>query len=99
MRSRKIDSIIKEIEQIAQKGIKEVVITGIHLASYGKDFEENIGLIDLLEEINKIDGIVRIRLGSLEPKIITEEFMQRLIKLEKYAIIFIYHYKVDVTIH
>ncbi len=83
MRSRKIDSIIKEIEQIAQKGIKEVVITGIHLASYGKDFEENIGLIDLLEEINKIDGIVRIRLGSLEPKIITEEFMQRLIKLEK----------------
>lgn len=87
MRSRKIDSIIKEIEQIAQKGIKEVVITGIHLASYGKDFEENIGLIDLLEEINKIDGIVRIRLGSLEPKIITEEFMQRLIKLEKYVII------------
>ena len=83
VRSRKIDSIIKEIEQIAQKGIKEVVITGIHLASYGKDFEENIGLIDLLEEINKIDGIVRIRLGSLEPKIITEEFMQRLIKLEK----------------
>ena len=83
VRSRKIDSIIKEIEQIAQKGIKEVVITGIHLASYGKDFEENIGLIDLLEEINKVDGIVRIRLGSLEPKIITEEFMQRLIKLEK----------------
>ena len=83
VRSRKIDSIIKEIEQIAQKGIKEVVITGIHLASYGKDFEENIGLIDLLEEINKIDGIVRIRLGSLEPKIITEEFMQRLSKLEK----------------
>ena len=83
VRSRRIDSIIKEIEQIAQKGIKEVVITGIHLASYGKDFEENIGLIDLLEEINKVDGIVRIRLGSLEPKIITEEFMQRLIKLEK----------------
>ena len=83
VRSRKIESIIKEIEQIAQKGIKEVVITGIHLASYGKDFEENIGLIDLLEEINKVDGIVRIRLGSLEPKIITEEFMQRLIKLQK----------------
>lgn len=83
VRSRKPESIISEITQIASKGIKEVVITGIHLASYGKDFEENIGLIDLLEEINKIDGIVRIRLGSLEPKIITEEFMQRLIKLEK----------------
>lgn len=83
VRSRKPEHIIKEIENIAKQGIKEVVITGIHLASYGKDFEENIGLIDLLEEINKIDGIVRIRLGSLEPKIITEEFMQRLIKLEK----------------
>ena len=83
VRSRKLESVVKEITEIAAKGIKEVVITGIHLASYGKDFEENIGLIDLLEEINKIDGIVRIRLGSLEPKIITEEFMQRLIKLEK----------------
>ena len=83
IRSRKIESVVSEIKKIAKEKIKEVVITGIHLASYGKDFEENIGLIDLLEEINKIDGIVRIRLGSLEPKIITEEFMQRLIKLEK----------------
>ena len=83
IRSRKPDSILDEVKQIVSQGIKEVVITGIHLASYGKDFEENIGLIDLLEEINKINGIVRIRLGSLEPKIITEEFMQRLIKLEK----------------
>ncbi len=84
VRSRKIESVIKEIENIVQKGIKEVVITGIHLASYGKDFDDdNIGLIDLLENINKIDGILRIRLGSLEPKIITEEFMQRLTKLDK----------------
>ena len=87
VRSRKLESVIKEIEKISQKGIKEVVITGIHLASYGRDFEEQnekrIGLIDLLEKINNIDGITRIRLGSLEPKIITEEFMQRLAKLEK----------------
>lgn len=83
VRSRKIESVIKEIKQIANNGIQEVVITGIHLASYGKDFENKIGLIDLLEEINKIEGIRRIRLGSLEPKIITEEFMERLIKLEK----------------
>ena len=83
IRSRKIENVISEIEKIAKNGIKEVVITGIHLSSYGKDFEENIGLIDLLEEINKIDGILRIRLGSLEPKIITEDFMKRLIKLEK----------------
>ena len=83
VRSRKMDSIIQEITQIAQKGIKEVVITGIHVASYGRDFENENGLIELLEKINEIDGIHRIRLGSLEPKIITEEFMQRLIKLEK----------------
>ena len=83
IRSRKIESVIEEVKKIAEKGIKEVVITGIHIASYGKDFDNNIGLIDLLEEINKVDGIQRIRIGSLEPKIITEEFMQRLIKLPK----------------
>lgn len=83
VRSRKQDSIIKEIDEIAKKGIKEVVITGIHVASYGKDFGNDNGLIELLEKINSIEGISRIRLGSLEPKIITEEFMQRLIKLEK----------------
>lgn len=83
IRSRKIESVIEEVKKIAEKGIKEVVITGIHIASYGKDFDNNIGLIDLLEEINRVDGIQRIRIGSLEPKIITEEFMQRLIKLSK----------------
>ena len=83
VRSRKQESIIKEITQIAQKGIKEVVITGIYVASYGRDFGNENGLIELLEKINQIEGIVRIRLGSLEPKIITEEFMKRLIKLEK----------------
>ena len=83
VRSRKAESIIKEITQIAQNGIKEVVITGIHVASYGRDFENENGLIELLEKINEIEGIKRIRLGSLEPKIITEEFMQRLSKLEK----------------
>ena len=83
VRSRKIEDVVSEIKDIAKEGIKEVVITGIHIASYGKDFKENIGLIDLLEEINKIDGIERIRLGSLEPKIITEEFVNRLGKLDK----------------
>lgn len=83
VRSRKQESILDEIRQIAKKGIKEVVITGIHIASYGRDVGNENGLIALLEQINSIDGIVRIRLGSLEPKIITEEFMQRLVKLEK----------------
>jgi len=83
VRSRKIESVIEEIKAIAKKGIKEVVITGIHVASYGKDFKEKKALIDLLEEINKVDGIKRIRLGSLEPTLITKEFLERLTKLEK----------------
>lgn len=83
VRSRKPDKIIGEIEKIAQKGIKEVVITGIHIASYGKDFKEEYQLIDLLEEINQIDGIQRIRLGSIEPLLITKQLVERLSKLEK----------------
>ena len=83
IRSRNMQSVIEEIKQIAEKGIKEVVITGIHVASYGKDLGKENGLIELLEEINNINGIERIRLGSLEPKIITEQFVQRLEKLEK----------------
>lgn len=100
IRTRRPEWVIAEITKIAQKGIKEVVLTGIHLASYGKDFEKNIIadisfdlkyktekeeflLIDLLEEIQKIEGIERIRLGSLEPTLITEEFVKRLSKLSK----------------
>ncbi len=90
VRSRKPESIVSEITQIASNGIKEVVITGIHIASYGKDFSmskdpelQNYKLIDLLEEINSINGIQRIRLGSIEPLLITEEFVERLKKLEK----------------
>ena len=90
VRSRKPENIISEITQIASKGIKEVVITGIHIASYGKDFVmskdsklTNYRLIDLLEEINEIQGIQRIRLGSIEPLLITVEFVERLKKLEK----------------
>ena len=88
IRSRKIESVVSEIKKIAKEGIKEVVITGIHVASYGKDFDnentsKKIRLIDLLEAINKIDGIDRIRLSSLEPTIVDEEFATRLSKLDK----------------
>ena len=88
IRSRKIESVVSEIEKIAKEDIKEVVITGIHVASYGKDFDnentsKKIRLIDLLEAINKIDGIDRIRLSSLEPTIVDEEFATRLSKLDK----------------
>lgn len=69
VRSRRPEEIIKEITEIAEMGIKEVVLTGIHIASYGKDFKEDIGLIDLLEEINKIEKIERIRLRFIRTKI------------------------------
>ena len=81
--SRKPESVIAEIREIAKNGIKEVVITGIQVSSYGKEFENNYRLIDLLEDINKVDGIERIRLGSLEPLIITDEFCERLGKINK----------------
>ena len=83
VRSRSIQEVVNEITEISKQGIKEVVITGIHIASYGKDFKENIGLIDLLKEINKIEGIKRIRLGSIEPTLIDEKFIKELVKLEK----------------
>ena len=83
VRSRKPEHIISEIQKIAKEGIKEVVVTGIHIASYGKDFKQEYRLIDLLEEMNEIEGIERIRLGSIEPLLITEEFVSRLKKLSK----------------
>lgn len=84
IRSREPKNVLSEIEKIVDKGVKEVVLTGIHLASYGKDFDnKEYLLIDLLEEINKVEGIERIRLGSLEPTLITKDFIQRLSKLEK----------------
>ena len=67
IRSRKPEKVIAEIKEIAKKGIKEVVITGIHLASYGKECKQEISLLGLLKQINEIPEIKRIRLGSLEP--------------------------------
>ena len=69
IRSRKKESVISEITKIAEEGIQEVVITGIHLASYGRDFKNNYRLIDLLEDINKIDKIKRIRLRIIRTNI------------------------------
>ena len=83
VRSRKIENVIKEAESIVKDGLQEIVITGIHIGSYGKDFNNGIGLIDLLEELNKIENLKRIRLGSIEPTIVTKEFVERLSKLDK----------------
>lgn len=79
-RSRKLDNIISEIKSVVNNGIKEVVITGIHIASYGIDFEENIGLIDLLEEIDKIDELKRIRLRIFRTKNYNRRFCKKIKK-------------------
>lgn len=83
IRSRNKDEVIHEITEIAKTGIKEVVLTGIHIASYGLDFDNNYRLIDLIEDVNKIDGIERIRIGSIEPTIADEEFCRRIKNTEK----------------
>ena len=83
VRSRKVEDVCEEIKRIVSTGIKEVVITGIHISSYGKDLPEKPKLIELLERINDIDGVERIRLGSLEPLIIDDEFVSRIKVLDK----------------
>lgn len=82
VRSRNIENIVKEAKTLADHGFSEIVLTGIHIGSYGRDFDENISLIDVLEELDKIDGIKRIRLGSLEPMHITDDFVNRAKKLK-----------------
>lgn len=77
IRSRSEEAVIAEVTELAESGIKEVVLTGIHISSYGKDKNNEGALIDLIDAISKIKGIKRIRLGSLEPGIITENFVRR----------------------
>lgn len=83
VRSRRFENVIAEVERLAANGFKEVVLTGIHLSSYGVDFEEATGLLELIQAVNAVKGIERIRLGSLEPKIVTEHFASELSKLDK----------------
>lgn len=84
VRSRQIESIIEEVKRIVANGYKEIVLTGIHVASYGKDLGD-IKLIDVIEEISKIEGLERIRTSSVEPIIITEDFVQRLSQISKFC--------------
>ncbi len=83
VRSRNLDDIVKEVENLVQSGVSEVVLVGIEIASYGKDLDEDVSLIDVVERIDKIDGLKRIRLGSLEPRILTDEFITRISKVKK----------------
>lgn len=85
VRSRAKQDVISEIKRIAKNGTKEVVLTGIHLSSYGKDLKDGTDLLDLIKAVQEVNGIQRIRLGSLEPRIITLEFAQELRKLNKFC--------------
>lgn len=83
VRSRKVEDIVAECRQLADNGYREVVLTGIHVSSYGVDFQEKDSLLHLMKVIHEIDGIERIRLGSLEPRIITEEFAKAISEMPK----------------
>ena len=83
VRSRRLSDIVAEAGRLAENGYQEVVLTGIHLDSYGTDLEEHENLLTVIQEIAKIDGIKRIRLGSLEPRIMTEKFVAGLAAEEK----------------
>ncbi len=83
VRSRKKEDVIRETERLSAAGCKEVVLTGIHLSSYGVDLEEEENLLSLIRAVHQVEGIRRIRLGSLEPGIVTEEFARALAELPK----------------
>lgn len=81
VRSRKMDNVIAEVKGLAEHGFREIVLTGIHLSSYGVDTGDS--LLSLIKAVSRIQGIERIRLGSLEPKIVTEEFARELSNIDK----------------
>ncbi|MDO4594183.1 MAG: tRNA (N(6)-L-threonylcarbamoyladenosine(37)-C(2))-methylthiotransferase MtaB [Tissierellia bacterium] len=81
--SRKLEDIVNEAKRLSENGYKEIILTGIHVASYGKDFKEDISLINVIEDIAKIDKIKRIRLSSMEPRHITREFLERMKNTKK----------------
>lgn len=85
VRSRKLEEILKEALRLVHAGYQEVVLTGIHLSSYGMDLEEDRTLLDVIQELGNITGIKRIRLGSLEPRIITEPFLEAISKIPSFC--------------
>lgn len=83
VRSREKEDVLREVRDLAQRGYQEVVLTGIHLSSYGVDREDGTDLLQLILAVHEIEGVKRIRLGSLEPRIITEEFARTIGTLPK----------------
>lgn len=82
VRSRQPEDVIKEVEKLAQNGFKEIVLTGIHILSYGADLK-NTNFIDIIKKVHNVDGIERIRFSSIEPLVITDEFIEEMKKLPK----------------
>mgnify|MGYP000525622709 CR=1 FL=1 len=82
IRSRELDDILKEVHRLADNGYQEIVLTGIHLTSYGVDNQKG-SLLEVISRIHEIEGVKRIRLGSLEPRVVTEEFVSALAAMEK----------------
>lgn len=82
VRSRSLEKIVEEVKLLAVSGFAEIVLTGIHIGSYGRDLNNEIGLIDVVEAVCGIDGIKRVRLGSIEPVVITDDFVERAKKLK-----------------
>lgn len=83
VRSRKLFDVTEEVKRLADSGTKEIVLTGIHLSSYGLDLDTGVDLLKLIQAIHEVDGVERIRMGSLEPRIITEEFAKTLSEMPK----------------
>lgn len=82
VRSRSLEKIVQEVKLLAKNGFSEIVLTGIHIGSYGRDLNGELGLIDVMEAVCNIDGIKRVRLGSVEPVVITDDFVSRAKKLK-----------------
>ena len=83
IRSRDLNDIISEISLLVNSGVGEVVLVGIEIASYGKDLEESVTLVDVIEKVSQIPNLKRIRLGSLEPRVLNEDNLKRMAKIDK----------------
>lgn len=83
VRSRSLEDIISEVEMLVKNGVGEIVLVGIEIASYGKDLDKDITMIDVIEEVAKVEGLNRIRLGSIEPRILTKTNIERMAKIDK----------------
>lgn len=81
--SKDFNKVIEEVKSLASHGFKEIILSGIHTASYGVDLEEKVSVVDILEAIESIDGIERVRIGSIDPTFFTEDVVRRIVSLKK----------------